>query len=209
MRSLERERHQEKKLAAALESGDLTPDEQAKSTSRLTMLRELREQRKVHEVAIVRQWLYDIGYERPVRGPDGAAPPPVLMTAEHERAAKDRLSLKKHFKRAFKLGRQVTPGGAEARKTPFAALSLGGGLRGNFTAEDLASDAEPRGGARSTRETDRVSKRRNSPEYPENLSDRTDSDEGLDAARFEPRAARSTSGVGARRARGAPAVRAR
>ena len=198
MRSLERERHQEKKLAAALESGDLTPDEQAKSTSRLTMLRELREQRKVHEVAIVRQWLYDIGYERPVRGPDGAAPAPVLMTAEHERAAKDRLSLKKHFKRAFKLGRHVTPGGAEARKTPFAALSLGGGLRANFAAEDLASDAEPRGGARSARETDRVSKTvptPASPEYPDNLSDRTDSDEGFDAARFEPRAARSTPGA--------------
>ena len=109
------------------------------------MLRELREQRKVHEVAIVRQWLYDIGYERPVRGPDGAAPPPVLMTAEHERAAKDRLSLKKHFRRAFKLGRRVTPGGAEARKTPFAALSpWTGGLRGNFTAEDLAATRRAR-----------------------------------------------------------------
>ena len=183
MRSLERERHAEKKLAAAIESGDLTPEERAKSKSRLSMLRELREQRKVHEVAIVRQWLYDIGYERPVRGPDGSMPPPVLMTAEQERAAKDRLSLKKHFKRKFKLGMHTTPA-MEARKTPFAALSVGGDLRANFTAQDLLSDDEPksRDGKRSAKKTDFSTPA--SPEYPDNLSD-LESDEGFDAARFE------------------------
>ena len=170
MRSLERERHAEKKLAAAIESGDLTPEERAKSKSRLSMLRELREQRKVHEVAIVRQWLYYIGYERPVRGPDGSTPPPVLMTAEQERAAKDRLSLKKHFKRKLKLGMHTTPA-MEARKTPFAALSVGGALRANFTAQDLLSDDEPksRDGKRSAKKTDFSTPA--SPEYPDNLSD--------------------------------------
>ena len=170
VRSLDRERYQEKKLAAALESGDLNPDERAKSASRLTMLRELREQRKTHEVAVVRQWLYDIDYERPACGPDGAAPAPVLMTAEQERAAKDRLSLKKHLKREFKLGRRIMAV-TEARKAPLAALSLGGDLRANFTAEDLVTDGSPAA----------------SPEYPDNLSD-LDSGEGVDAARFESRA---------------------
>ena len=64
-------------------------------------------------------------------------------------------------------------------------------MRANFAAEDLASDAEPRGVTpRSARETDRVSKTVSKTEYPDNLSDRTDSDEGFDAARFERRAAR-------------------
>ena len=48
----------------------------------------------MHEVAVVRQWLYDIDYDydRSVE-----QPLPIRMTATQEQKAKDRLNLRKNF----------------------------------------------------------------------------------------------------------------
>ena len=174
------QRYQEKKLTAALESGELSPEEEKKSRSRLQMLTDLRNTRKVHEVALVRQWLYDIEFETPMLDEDGSELPPIVMTAEQERSAKDRLSLKKHFKKKFKLGRHVPAN----RSAPYKAISVGGDLLANFTAEDLRIGGEGihHKGHKGHKETVTPGYPV-SPEYPDNLSDEA-SEGGFNASAF-------------------------
>ena len=68
--------------------------EEAMPQTRLQMLQNLKRHKIMHEVAVVRQWLYDIDYDydRSVE-----QPMPIRMTAAQEQKAKDRLSLKKNF----------------------------------------------------------------------------------------------------------------
>jgi hypothetical protein len=98
----------------------------------------------------------------------------VSMTVQEERLGKDRLSLKKHFKKKFKLGRKVD----RPRDTPYAAIALGGNLHANFGTGAL------RGQKGETPSRSGVPVSVSPMEYPANLSD---SDSELNAARFTKR----------------------
>jgi hypothetical protein len=98
----------------------------------------------------------------------------VSMTVQEERLGKDRLSLKKHFKKKFKLGRKVD----RPRDTPYAAIALGGNLHANFGTGAL------RGQKGETPSRSGVPVSVSPVEYPANLSD---SDSELNAARFTKR----------------------
>jgi hypothetical protein len=185
--SAEQEQNQEKKLVAELESGDLTLEERAVCATRLETIRFLRAQRKQHEVALVRQWLCDVGLVG-ASELDGWTREPIAMTAEQEKQAKDRLSLKKHFKRKFGLGRRPNPAPHESKN--YSALALGGALRVNFTEKGVRSSEGER--ARSDARSSRVKPRDEasgalhaSPERPRNLpSEDSGAERGFAVAKF-------------------------
>ena len=79
--------------------------------TRLQQLQNLKRHKVMHEVAVVRQWLYDIDYDydRSVE-----QPLPIRMTATQEQKAKDRLSLRKNFNWSK----------AKAQKMEFKRLAL-------------------------------------------------------------------------------------
>ena len=68
---------------------------EASTARRAQMLEYLRKERAIHEVAVVRQWLYDIELDF---GEKRSNHREIVMTVEQERKAKERLDLRRQIK---------------------------------------------------------------------------------------------------------------
>lgn len=79
-----------------MEAGDDAVQQRYKK--RLDLLQALQRHRMRQEVAVIRQWLYDIDFDTE-KLVANALPLPLRMTATQEQNAKDRLSIKKHYNR--------------------------------------------------------------------------------------------------------------
>ena len=117
MRSDQRARRQASKLLSRLQSEDVPPEERDQHLSRIELLQKLQLQRTQHDVACVRQWLYDIDFDTDALDADGSLPIEVTMTQEQEAKAKERLSL---IKKNFKMGGVE----AERRREKFRQMTM-------------------------------------------------------------------------------------
>ena len=77
-----------------LRAGSVAGSE-ASTARRAQMLEHLRKERAIHEVAVVRQWLYDIELDF---GEKRSNHREIVMTVEQERKAKERLDLRRQIK---------------------------------------------------------------------------------------------------------------